>query len=198
MGRGLIEARRVCRRRAREARESLTAQQRLVASDRISRNILASSLYRSARRVALYFATPFEVDVTAVILDAFATDREVFVPVLESPAEMRFARLVPDSAIAPNRFGIWEPDHRADRIDARQLDLVVTPLVAFDDRGNRMGMGAGFYDRSFRFLRRRSVWFHPKLLGAAFACQSVESIPTEAWDIPLFAVATEHDVKRFR
>jgi len=65
------------------------------------------------------------------------------------------------------------------------------PLVAFDSSGNRMGMGGGFYDRSFAYLRQRRQWCKPHLLGTGFELQRIENLPCQPWDIPLHSVVTE-------
>ena len=96
-----------------------------------------------------------------------------------------------------NRFGIAEPRPARDRrpIAPHALDLVLTPLVAFDRNCRRMGMGGGYYDRSFAFLGRRRHWNKPRLLGLAYGFQEVETLPVRPWDVPLAGVATEHGVR---
>ena len=91
---------------------------------------------------------------------------------------MTFAELEPSATLAANFFGILEPK-LGRKIDARELDLVLTPLVAFDDRGVRIGVGRGYYDRCFRFLRHRSHWRRPKLLGVAYELQRVPPLDAE-------------------
>jgi 5-formyltetrahydrofolate cyclo-ligase len=184
------------RQAGQRARLALDAAARERHSARICNHTARSGLWHSAERVGLYFAAAAEVDVSDLFAEAFATGRSVFVPVVGATGRMRFVRLERDAALRRNRYGIWEPEGSSEAIPARQLDLVVTPLVAFDDAGNRIGMGAGYYDRCFSFLRHRTRWLHPKLLGAAFSCQCVSSIPAAAWDIPLFAVATEQGLYR--
>jgi 5-formyltetrahydrofolate cyclo-ligase len=83
------------------------------------------------------------------------------------------------------------------RVDARELDLVLTPLVAFDERGVRLGVGRGYYDRTFKFLRHRSHWRRPKLLGVAYELQLVGPLTPSSWDVPLWGVVTEDRVRRF-
>jgi 5-formyltetrahydrofolate cyclo-ligase len=78
-----------------------------------------------------------------------------------------------------------------EEIAARKLDLVLTPLVAFDKNCQRIGMGGGYYDRTFSFLRARQQLLKPKLVGLAFACQQVPEIPANPWDIRLYSVITE-------
>ena len=71
------------------------------------------------------------------------------------------------------------------------LDLVITPLVAFDAEGNRMGMGGGYYDRSFAWRKRRRIWRGPMLVGYAYELQKLNSIRASDWDVPMDAVVTE-------
>jgi 5-formyltetrahydrofolate cyclo-ligase len=72
------------------------------------------------------------------------------------------------------------------------LDLVLTPLVAFDAQGHRLGMGGGFYDRSFAYLLRHSRWLRPRLIGLAYDFQRQTRLPHQPWDVPLHAIATDH------
>ncbi len=76
----------------------------------------------------------------------------------------------------------------------RWLDLVLVPLVGFDARGHRLGMGAGFYDRRFVFLRHRRTWRKPLLIGLAFEVRRVERLAEAAHDVPLWGVVTERAV----
>ncbi len=91
-----------------------------------------------------------------------------------------------------NRYGIFEPDIRRRKpIPAWGLDLLLLPLVAFDASGNRIGMGGGFYDRTFAYLKTRNRWHTPKLIGIAHELQHIDSIEPNAWDIPLNGIVTE-------
>jgi len=83
------------------------------------------------------------------------------------------------------------------RIDPRQLDVVLVPLVAFDDAGWRLGFGAGFYDRKFAFLLRRLVR-KPLLIGLGYELQRVERQNPSQWDVPLHATVTEQGIRRSR
>ena len=131
-----------------------------------------------------------EVDTREIIERAWRTNKRVFVPVLRGKAQMSFCAITPETELTRSGFGIWEPT-RGILINPRMLDLVVTPMVAFDKNNNRIGMGSGYYDRCFAFLRQRKHWIHPKLLGVAFECQEVEEITPNAWDIPLYRAITD-------
>jgi 5-formyltetrahydrofolate cyclo-ligase len=106
---------------------------------------------------------------------------------------MYFVPLVTGGRLRLNAYGIAEPVAAAStRVDSRGLDAVLVPVVGFDRHGNRLGMGAGYYDRALRHLRGGSRrWRRPRLVGLAFACQQVERIVPSAWDIPLDVVVTE-------
>lgn len=71
------------------------------------------------------------------------------------------------------------------------LDLVLLPLVGFDDAGGRLGMGGGFYDRSLAYLARRQNWRKPTLLGLAHECQKVDRLAQASWDVPLAGTVTD-------
>ncbi len=185
------------RQAGQRARLALDQATRERHSTLICRHLTRSSLWHSARHVGLYFAASAEADVSDLFVEAFASGRTAYVPLVGATGRMHFVRLSPDATLTRNRYGIWEPERAAHTIPARRLDLAVAPLVAFDDAGNRIGMGAGYYDRCFAFLRHRRNWMHPKLVGAAFSHQRVSSIPAAPWDIPLLAVATENGVHRF-
>jgi 5-formyltetrahydrofolate cyclo-ligase len=145
--------------------------------------------------VALFLAFDGEPSLSSLVGAARRQRKRLYVPVLRG-LTMTFAELDPDAKLAANFFGILDPALGA-TIDARELDLVLTPLVAFDDHGVRIGVGRGSYDRAFRFLRHRAVWRRPKLLGVAYELQRVAPLAPSSWDVPLFGVVTESKVRRF-
>lgn len=88
-----------------------------------------------------------------------------------------------------NRFGIIESsDPRRRGINS--LDALLIPLVGFDARGNRLGMGAGFYDRALTQRHGR----RPLAIGVAFACQQVDALPVDPWDQPLDYIVTDSGI----
>jgi len=124
--------------------------------------------------------------------------RQVFLPVLHGSG-LWFFPYKDNTPLEPNRYGILEPRLSARaRCPARELDIVLMPLVAFDPSGNRLGMGGGYYDRTFAYLDARAIWKRPLLIGIAYEFQRVASLPSQTWDVPLDGVATEKQLYHFR
>ena len=188
------------RKQLRKQRASLDPTERLQRSRHLCQRLMQHHLFRNSRRIAAYLAADGEIDAHPLIETAWATGKQVYLPVLRPFGGNRlwFARYEPDTPLVTNRYGIAEPDinHRQ-RIEAFALDLVLAPLVGFDARGNRLGMGGGFYDRSFSHLLCRRHWLKPRLIGLAFDFQQASRLPTQRWDVPLTAVATENRVTEF-
>lgn len=152
----------------------------------IADRFLRSPWFLSASNIGIYLPADDEVDTKEIISRAWRAQKNIFVPIIDRHYRMNFSPLRPDTQLRKNHYGLFEPV-TTEYISARQLQVVVCPLVAFDDDGNRIGMGGGFFDRSFAFLRQRRSYLQPKLIGVAFACQRVEKIPANPWDTPLFA-----------
>lgn len=175
---------------ALQNRRAMTVADRYNASAKISKRIVRSREFRSARTIACYLPMQDEVDLRAVIERAWRANKRIFLPVSLSGGEMFFREMRPDTTLVKNTMSIWEPND-GEIIEPRNLQLVITPTVAFDGQNHRIGMGGGYYDRCFEFLRHRKTWLRPKLVGVAFACQKVEKIWPNTWDIRLYRVITE-------
>lgn len=182
------------RQQLRTLRRSLSRHERRQRADALCRQLFNQPLFRNSRRLAVYLPTDGEIDTATIIAHAWTLGKQVYLPVLVPCRHNRlwFARYMPDTRLVSNRFGIAEPEavHRQ-RVEPHALDLVLTPLVGFDANGNRLGMGGGFYDRSFAFLLRRTVWRKPRLVGLAYDFQQLPRLPGQPWDVPLTAVVTD-------
>jgi 5-formyltetrahydrofolate cyclo-ligase len=176
---------------------------------------------RSGRRIGIYAATAEELDTSRLIALALRRGCLVHLPRIDRRPRtrtMRFApiadcaltvespfaaaRVTPPAvrsaarrALRVNRFGIVEPDGPW-LASVRLLDVVFLPLVGFDRHGARLGMGGGYYDRAFGFMRLRSVWRTPLLVGIGYASQEVDRIAPAPHDVPLDLVITERGVVR--
>jgi 5-formyltetrahydrofolate cyclo-ligase len=177
----------------RARRRELPTAVRRAADRALCRHIVASSVFRSARRIGIFVPFDGEPDLSPVIVAAARHGKELFVPVLKG-LEMTFAALLPEENLVRNFFGILEP-RRPRRMDVRLIDLVLTPLVAFDAQGGRIGVGRGYYDRCFAFLRLRQAWLRPKLLGVGYSLQEIPPIELHPWDVRLWGVVTELGVR---
>jgi len=183
------------RREIRARRGALSPAAARAAAFSAVRRLWSLPCLARARRLALYLPAPGELDCTPLAVQAWRRRRQVFLPVITG-STLRFAPFHPGSDLRPNRFGIPEPvGPRRNWRNARQLDVIVAPLVAFDVDGRRLGMGGGFYDRA---LARRSRARRPRFIGIAFEVQKVTKLPADAWDVPLDAVVTESATYRFR
>ena len=185
------------RRSLRARRNALPPEDQRPAAERLASNLLGSRLFLTSRRIACYLPNDGEVDTGAVIEHIHRLHKACYLPVLSRLSHDRlwFARVKPKMKFTPNRFGIPEPVVKAgDLVRAQELDLILMPLVGFDDHGNRLGMGGGFYDRSLEFLRHRRYWRKPHLLGIAYDFQRVNGLEPDPWDIPLQGVVTDQAI----
>ena len=185
------------RRTLRAQRLSLSTEDRKRAARALVANLAGTRLYLVSRRIACYFPNDGEINTRLVIEHIRRLRKTLYLPVLSPLAHDRlwFAEAVPGTKLTRNRFGIPEPAVPARQlVRAQELDLILMPLVGFDDRGNRLGMGGGFYDRSLEFLRHRHRWHKPQVLGIAYDFQRVNGLAPDPWDIPLQGVITDRAV----
>lgn len=181
--------RKALRQTLRTGRRALPPQVRMSAADALAARLLALPFAPERGLVAGYWAMDGEIALHAWQVRLPGAVRYCL-PVLGDDNLLRFAPWRTGDALVSNRFGIPEPDVPADALfEAHQLSLVVAPLVGFDARGNRLGMGGGWYDRSFAFRRVHPA--PPFFVGAAFASQQVPALDPQAWDVVLDAVCTD-------
>ncbi len=186
-----------CRRHLRRLRREVPPERARRAAQGIAHHLVRNGLLRRNRRVAVYLAADGEADLSPVVSYLWRHHGHCYLPALAGD-RLWFHPYGPDTPLVRNRFRILEPPAgRGRRVHPRRLDLVLAPLVAFDPRGNRLGMGGGFYDRSFAFLRHRRHWRRPLLVGVAYGFQEVAELPARDWDVPLTAVVTEAGLQRF-
>jgi len=176
------------RRTLRERRRALPATTRIAAGDRLAERLLALPFAPSTGAVAGYWAMDGEIGLHRWQLCLPAGVRYCL-PVLHGKV-LRFAPWRPGEPLKANRYGIPEPDiDPANALPAQAMALVVAPLVGFDAAGRRLGMGGGWYDRSFAFRQGQAA--PPWLVGVGFSVQQVPALAAESWDIPVDAICTE-------
>ncbi len=177
----------------RAARAALGAGARLAAADAVARHLGDRPELRGPGYVGGYWAVNGEVPLHAVQL-RLAPGQVWCLPVVQDDGSLRFAPWRPGDPTRANRFGIPEPDvAMASTLAATDLAVVLLPLLAFDAAGHRLGMGGGYYDRSFGFRHDRPA--PPWLVGIGYSFQEVPALAREPWDVGLDAVATEHGLR---
>ncbi len=175
----------------RQRRADLPPAEVAARSLAIARRAWGLHALARSQRIACYMAVRGEVDCAPLIQAARSRGRQVCLPVLHGRA-LVFAPWSPGEPLVANRFGIPEPQaDSVGRLRASRLDVVVVPLIAFDDAGHRLGMGGGYYDRTLAFTRQRKLWRRPHIIGVAYDFQRVAALPARSWDIPLHALVTE-------
>ena len=159
----------------------------------------------AAKNIAVYLANDGELDPMRFIHWCWQQNKNIYLPVIHpfSPGNLLFLHYHQNSEMQTNKYGILEP-----KLDVRliksinDIDIICTPLVAFDLTGNRLGMGGGFYDRTlsswfkhYSFVNKEKNAYERKLtkpypIGLAHDIQLIDAIPSQLWDIPLPEIVT--------
>jgi 5-formyltetrahydrofolate cyclo-ligase len=172
------------RKQLRERRNALTADEQQSASRNAGHHAQSLPNWEHATRIALYLAADGELDPTHLAALCREQEKSLYLPVIRDDNSLAFALWRPEEKLKVNRYGIPEPPPDSDPLRADEMEIIFLPLVGWDERGNRLGMGGGFYDRTLDGATR------PLLVGLAHDCQQVPALPRESWDISLDFVVT--------
>jgi len=179
----------IVRNRFRENRRALNARQRLAAAETLAQNLLALPFAQIEGYVAGYWANDGEIALHRWQMQLFP--KQIYcLPILHEDKTLRFAPWKPGQPLRINRYGIPEPViDPAKALLPHAMALVAVPLTTFTQTGLRMGMGGGWYDRSFAFRQQRRApsW----LVGVGFANQEARKLLLEPWDVRMDAICTE-------
>lgn len=173
----------------RQRRRELPEQEQESAARFIADTVLNQLPFEIGGHVSLYMAADGEINPRYLMQALLEKGTVCYLPVLqEESVTLAFRQYLPGSELITDSFGLLEPDPSAPEIAPENLSTVFMPLVAFDHAGNRLGMGKGYYDRTFAFLLEGKSG--PNLVGLAHECQRVESLQAAAWDVPLRGIIT--------
>ncbi len=176
------------RERIKRLRAEASAESIAVSSVLLQKRVLGLEEFTQAKTVGCYMATAKEANTTHVI--AACADKDLCLPAFDANAgAYRFVRMAQGVDLVAGPLGILEPKG-GEPVPAAELDLVLVPGLAFDEAGNRLGHGAGHYDR---LLADAETVFK---VGLAFEFQVVESIIAHEHDVAMNAVITNARVMR--
>ena len=174
-----------------QKRNALSKEQQADYSQKICHQVITSNCFKKAEKIAFYMPVKGEANPLALQEN---NNKSFYLPVLSSQQAFHliFVKINANTRYKNNKYTIPEPIYKEkDILPAMQLDLVIMPLVAVDKAGNRMGMGGGYYDRTFAFKQNKKI-NQPQLLGFAYDFQLIPSLSPASWDIPLDYIATNN------
>ncbi|CAB0151891.1 5-formyltetrahydrofolate cyclo-ligase [Pseudidiomarina piscicola] len=181
-------------------RQALTSQQRNHGAAQVLAHLSQLPELQRPRRLASYHSVRAELPTAAINTSLQQQGHQLALPVLHpvNTNHLLFLHVHAGTCWQNNSYGIPEPRLACtDIVPLAELTLLLVPLVGFDNNGNRMGMGGGFYDRTLAAWHAGQLpHLHP--IGLAFDCQHVERLPNEAWDVPLPRVITPAKIWDFR
>ncbi|MDE9431997.1 5-formyltetrahydrofolate cyclo-ligase [Xenorhabdus bovienii] len=191
-----LSLRKSIRKQIRQLRQNLSPEQQSRFAQQVAQNVVSHPKIQQANKVALYLSFDGELDTRPLIQQLWQQNKQVYLPVLHpfSRHHLLFLHYHAETPLNCNRFNIEEPP-----LDVRQvlpvseLDVMFIPLVAFDNTGQRLGMGGGFYDRTLAKWQQQN--FYP--IGLAHDFQLVNVLPSANWDIPLPEIITPEKIWRW-
>jgi 5-formyltetrahydrofolate cyclo-ligase len=185
----VFHQKRAIRTVAKDRRSQLPDDHREEKSARIARQVIR--LVEGDTTVLVYASKPPEVDTAMLIQDLLAAGKKVVVPIIERETKsLRLSYLFNPTFLVKSTFNVPEPIGNEIPAPADEVDVAVIPMIAFDRHGNRLGYGAGYYDR---FLQKH---LHIRKIGIAFSDQQEPALPHEPGDIRMDLIVTESETLR--
>lgn len=174
-------------------RKALDSEQVKAMSALICENLVKSEMLVNANNIMIYLDFNNEVSTEPILDMALSRSKRVFVPVcMTKTKELVVSEILNATDLCSGAYGIREPQKSSLRITDREiLDLIIIPAAAFDRDGNRIGYGAGYYDK---FLNSISISKNICKIGLAYSFQIAQHIPTESHDIPMDYIITENEI----
>lgn len=180
------------RKTMRQMRRNLSITEQNSAAQSLVDLVLFHSLVASSHHIGLFLSFDGEINTIPLIHALWCKGKQVYLPQIHpfNSQQLLFLEYTPDVQLIPGKFGIFTPPLAINSVlPTHELDIVFTPLVAFDRRGYRLGMGGGFYDRTLAAYT--GLPFRP--IGLAYHMQEIDCIPKEHWDVPLPEIITEKE-----
>lgn len=173
-------------------RDELSKELKVDYDKKILDIFLNSDLYKNSKEVFVYISFRSEVDTKALIQKLLDDNKNVYVPkIKEATNDMEAIKINSLDNLIENKFGTLEPVNLENIIAPNEIDLIITPGVAFDLLGNRLGYGKGYYDKFFSKISKATT-----KVALAYDLQIVDLIKVEDSDIPVDYIISESGIKR--
>ncbi|MFN7025434.1 MAG: 5-formyltetrahydrofolate cyclo-ligase [Pseudorhizobium sp.] len=174
------------------ARDAIPVAERIEKSLQLADHGLEALQFEPGTVISGFLPIRSEMDLRPLMAGLRGRGARICVPVILDKQQIVFRELVAGAPLIDCGFGTMAPGAEAAVLDP---DIMLVPLSAFDARGQRIGYGGGYYDRAIAHLH--GLGRRPRLIGIAFDCQEVASVPTEPHDIGLQALLSESGLRTF-
>lgn len=171
-----------------KVRESIPENIRAIKNAQIFKNLSGLDLFQKSEHILVYYSHNGEAD-TKSIIDKYLDEKQIYLPVVRGKSHFQAIPIKRPLNLKPGALGIPEPfDIDPNSVFDDKIELVITPGVAFDKKGNRIGMGKGYYDKYFE--HNNSVI----KVALAYEEQVLDSIPKDKYDKPVDVIVTDQNV----
>lgn len=194
----LSHSRDLLRQHFRARRQQLNFEQQNMAAQDLLNQCLSDQSFIQAQTMAFYLANDGEINPSYLIEYCWKNNKTVLLPIIHptKAGHLLFSQYHQNTQLEANQYGIPEPLYIEQNIVLlSSIDIIFSPLVSFDQHGNRLGMGGGYYDRTLAPLALGS--YSTEVIGLAHDCQQSEQLPNQQWDFPLNKVITPKQIFAF-
>lgn len=183
------------RQSLRQQRRQLSNDEHRLAAQQLTQRLIQTNIFKCSLHIACYWAFDNELDTQFLMQQLALAGKICYLPAANvTHKTLQFFAYSANEPLIPNRYGIAEPSPNPDKmLPPEALDLILLPVVGFDTRGNRLGTGGGYYDRTLQFMQQLLRPTKPYLLGLAYEFQKQEQLLAQTWDIALDGVMTEQN-----
>ena len=154
-------------------------------------SFIKSNFKKKDFKLALYYPTSFEINVLKILDNKYMINKSILLPVTDKHKRMNFFSWKKNRVLLVNKFGMLEPFKPIKKIVP---NVMLVPLLAYDNKNNRLGYGGGFYDRYLKKYLKRSN--NILTIGIAFSFQKYNKLPISNLDIKLDYILTEKGLKK--